>query len=279
MAQTQLTDQNVLEAGIAASLAAHPELLPEPSVYFQDFNFGKTMWDAAFGNVDGGSVSGVGEAVADIAIDNKMQLEEKRRKEDDPAKDADLIVQAGKDSREALARMQARSNELSREIADWESQFEEQFGDAWRETIANEILDPDQIPERRDGESMDAYRARLEAILVAEMIDANGNIKPEYADSPYARWAQAEYEKHEVDGWIDRRTDPRITPTEADRMDREVVENETFNTVQQSDTELVSQGTESDTLASGTDSHRDDVDDRVASTVAQASDFLTMTPS
>ena len=278
MAQTQLTDQSVLEAGIAASLAAHPGLLPEPSVYFQDFNFGKTMWDAAYGNVDGGSISGVGEGVADIAIEGKMKLEEKRRKEDDPAKDADLIVQAGKDSRKALARMQARSAELSREIADWENQFEEQLGDAWRETIANEILDPDQIPERRDGESMDAYRARLEAILVAEMIDANGNIKPEYADSPYARWAQAEYEKHEVDGWIDRRTDPRTSQTEAAQMDREVAKNGTFNLVQQTDIELVSRGTQSDTLASGTDNHRDDVDERVASTASQASDFLTMTP-
>jgi hypothetical protein len=259
-------------------MAANPHVLPGPSVYFQDFNFGRTMWDAAYGNVDGGSISGVGDGVADIAIDNVLEAERIKRDEDNPAKDASMIVEAGIKQRDAIAQMQARSAQLGREIAGWETQFEEQFGDAWRETIANEVLDPDEIPQRHDGESMQAYRDRLETALIAEMIGANGNIKPEYSDSPYARWTQAEFEKRETDRWIERRTDPGTTPSEAVRMDQEIVQNGTFNTVQQSDTELVSQGTESDILASGTDNQRDDVDEtEYTSASNESAGFMTQT--
>lgn len=100
-----ITQQSLVEAGIAASIAANPDMLPEPSVYFQDFNFGATMWDAAYGNVDGGSVSGVGEAVSDIAVENRIKLETEERKKDDPAGDASMIVELGKQQREEAARV------------------------------------------------------------------------------------------------------------------------------------------------------------------------------
>ncbi len=102
MAISQVTAINLRDAGIAAHLAASPTKLPSPSVYFQDFNFGATMWDAAYGNVDGGSVSGVGEAVADIAINNVLKLEEEQRKKDDPASDASMITELAERQREAM---------------------------------------------------------------------------------------------------------------------------------------------------------------------------------
>ncbi len=99
-----ITQQSLVEAGIAASMAANPNVLPEPSVYFQDFNFGATMWDAAYGNVDGGSVSGVGASVSDIAIEERIKLETEERKKDDPASDAGMIVELAKQQREEAVR-------------------------------------------------------------------------------------------------------------------------------------------------------------------------------
>jgi hypothetical protein len=103
MAQAELTQQSVIEAGIAASLASDPELLPEPSIWFQDFTFGGTMFDAAFGNAE--ALGGVGEAISDVAIDNRLELERKEREENDPAKDAGMIVELAASQREELAAM------------------------------------------------------------------------------------------------------------------------------------------------------------------------------
>jgi len=99
-----VTADSVRDAGIAAHLAVDPAVLPEPSIYFQDFNFGGTMWDAAYGNVDGGSVSGIGAAVSDIAIEERMALEAEERKKDDPASDASMIAELAARQREATAR-------------------------------------------------------------------------------------------------------------------------------------------------------------------------------
>lgn len=107
-----------------------------------------------------------------------------------------------------LSLLQQRSEELAIDIAKMEAGFEAKYGDAWRETIANEVLDPDEIPERRDGESMADYRERLEEVLIEKMINlATGEIRPQYANNPdtaeYAKWAKAEYDKGETDKLID----------------------------------------------------------------------------
>lgn len=103
MAQAELTQQSVIQAGIAASLASDPELLPEPSIWFQDFTFGGTMFDAAFGNAE--ALGGVGEAISDVAIDNRLEFERKEREENDPAKDAGMIVELAASQREEIAAM------------------------------------------------------------------------------------------------------------------------------------------------------------------------------
>lgn len=98
------------------------------------------------------------------------------------------------------------SEQLARHIAELESAFETKYGDAWREHIANKVMEPDEIPERREGESMQDYRERLEAVLIATMIDpATGKIKPEYANSDdpdvlhYAEWAQAQHRQRQIE--------------------------------------------------------------------------------
>ena len=91
---------------------------------------------------------------------------------------------------------------LDGQIGDREREFAAEFGEEWREVLALKILDEDAIPERREGESMAEYRERLEQALIDEMLDENGNIKPEYKDHPeygrYAEWAQWKYDRREA---------------------------------------------------------------------------------
>lgn len=97
------------------------------------------------------------------------------------------------------------SEYLAQQIAGFETSFETELGDAWREVIANRVLNPDDIPQRKQGESMQDYRERLETVLIATMIDENGNIRPGYAnnDDPdvrrYADWAHSKHRKNEID--------------------------------------------------------------------------------
>lgn len=117
------------------------------------------------------------------------------------------------------------SRELGERIENMARGFEADMGDAWREQIANRIMDPDEIPQRRDGESVTAYRERLEEALVDKMIDPRtGKIRPEYRDDPelrkYAEWALAVHQKREVDAYIARRSDPSLTDAQRKAEDR-----------------------------------------------------------
>ncbi|PHR21615.1 MAG: hypothetical protein COA41_00445 [Sphingopyxis sp.] len=105
MAVEPITADMVNDAGIAASIAANANAIPEPSVYFQDFTFGGTMFDSAFGNVE--NLSGVGLGVADRAVDEMIRLAAEERKKDDPASDASMIAELGAQQREEIAEMQS----------------------------------------------------------------------------------------------------------------------------------------------------------------------------
>ncbi|MEO1046383.1 MAG: hypothetical protein AAFX04_13150 [Pseudomonadota bacterium] len=125
------------------------------------------------------------------------------------------------------------SAQLDRQIAALEDAFEAEMGDAWREQIANKVMDPDDIPQRREDETMADYRERLETVLIATMIDENGQIRAEYADDPdtarYAEWAQAQYRKREVDAHLERRNDPALSDTERDALDRDFAASSTYD--------------------------------------------------
>lgn len=101
MASESITADMVREAGIAAQMALNPNAIPTPSIYAQDFTFGGTMFDAAFGNAE--ALSGVGSAVADVAAEERIKLEAKERKKDDPAGDASIIVELAEKQREYIA--------------------------------------------------------------------------------------------------------------------------------------------------------------------------------
>lgn len=121
---------------------------------------------------------------------------------------------------------------LDSKIAEAEIGFEERYGEDWREQIAQRLLDPDDIPQREDGESMEEYRQRLEDALISDMLDENGEIKPEYLDDPemkeWGLWAKAEYDKREAERDKEYVEDPTIDEAERSRRQHEVSESATF---------------------------------------------------
>ncbi len=97
---------------------------------------------------------------------------------------------------EILAQIKQNLIALNQQIEQQEAQLASMYGDDWREDLAHQILFPDNIV-REDGESLEAYRDRLEDELVAELLNEDGSVKAEYADradlQDYIQWAQSEY--------------------------------------------------------------------------------------
>lgn len=101
-----------------------------------------------------------------------------------------------------LNSLQDQIDALGREVDGMEDGFAARYGESWREDLANKILDEDIIPQRMEGESLEDYRERVEDALMAEMLDENGNIKPEYKDHPeygeFAEWAKKRHDLKEA---------------------------------------------------------------------------------
>ena len=153
--------------------------------------------------------TGAGASMATDRIATQKAKEKSRR----DAVDVQMLL--------ALQNAQERSRILGREIASLEQSFEERHGDAWREIFANEILGPDETPIRGENETLAAYRQRVEEALIDKMIDpSTGQIRPEYKNDPRhaetATWAMKEWEKRQVDRFIDVQTDP--TRSQAERQ-------------------------------------------------------------
>ena len=187
MAEGPITADMVRDAGIAASMAANPNALPEPSIWFQDFSFGQTMWDAAYGNVDGGNVSGVGEAVADVAINNVLEMEERKRKEDDPAKDAGMITELAERQRDEIIRIGRISATRAELIAFSDAMKTPEFQARFRQALRDQGVPDDQIDGRmdrateladlaikiNDGTATAADQARFEELEADETVAAD----------------------------------------------------------------------------------------------------------
>ena len=135
MALTELTQQSVSEAGIAASLAANVNIIPEPSVYFQDFTFGGTMFDSAFGNVE--NLSGVGLGVADRAVDEMIRLAAEDRKKDDPALDTQELLDMSERQRAELQKISVGGVQLS--LEEWDEIAEAMENPAFIDALDREL--------------------------------------------------------------------------------------------------------------------------------------------
>lgn len=166
---------------------------------------------------DRGSIAGVIDrgAQATQSIQNTMSAKAKKaRQSASNFLFLDLMDQA---SRYAA--------QLAADVARIEAGYEAQYGDAWVETIALEVLGPDEIPEREDGESITDYRERVRETLLDQMIDPNsGDVRPEYADSPHANWAERAWKHEKVDAQMDIATDESRPQAEREAAVQEVIE-------------------------------------------------------
>jgi len=136
------------------------------SVWFQDFTFGGTMFDSAFGNVEG--LSGVGLGVADRAVDEMIRLADEDRKKDDPALDTQELLDLTERQREERVRIGSTS--MSREEI----------------RLAMEVLNDPEKKERasqdyaaRNGVSIEAGRSEMNwyhGMMTLVEKEANGTI-------------------------------------------------------------------------------------------------------
>jgi len=217
----------------------------EESAREMDANYGRADEDMA---AKTGRIAD-GTAVARINAKELQENEEKERKE---RVDRALLLQAIEGAN-AFADQRAQDAERLEDI------FEARFGDAWREEIANRVMDPDEIPERMDGESIEAYRERLADALIDKMIDPEtGQIRPEYRDNPelreYAEWAKARFDERLARNAVEN----GLTQESLDDLERRAG----YNGVRQAAQELVGKGASpGSAVDQATDESRDQIAD------------------
>ncbi len=227
----------------------------EPGTDAQLFSHKASAIEGILSGSNGAGVSSGVAPVADAADMRGTDKERDRARKRDAHHNTNMMVAMLNDA-------QALSDRLGRDIAEMEEGFEAKYGDAWREVIANDVFGADEVPQRRDGESMADYRERLEDELVAKMIDPEtGEIRPEYADDPryaeYAKWAKAQFDKSNAEHFIDVRNDPDSTQEQVDAAAGKL----NFNQAQQSDQELLVDSDNSKAIDKNTDVGRDQTAD------------------
>lgn len=133
-----------------------------------------------------GSISGMQERCGAASKGNSGDNQKQETKD---KKFSDLL--------DTIQSIQNYMDRLAKSIEQLEDTFRQRDGDAWREKLALKILGEDDIPQRRSGESIEAYRERLGILLVDELLNADGSIKAKYKNHPelsdYAEWAQKQY--------------------------------------------------------------------------------------
>jgi len=111
---------------------------------------------------------------------------------------------------------------LRAEVEAMEQTFKEKYGDSWREEIALRIFGPDDMPQRRDGESMEEFEERLEKEIMKKMLNPDGSIKPEYMNDPemrsWAEWAQGLWNLDLAEKLAKELNDPETTQERKDEI-------------------------------------------------------------
>jgi len=151
---------------------------------FKRAMFGGLTEDQLLLGLASGSLNVAGRGGIENKVTADAKKEEKRKAEQ---------------TAQIIRTIQSIIDQLERNVAAYEQEFEHRHGDAWREKLALQILDENEIPERLEGESIEDYRERLEAYLINEMLHDDSTIKAKYKNHPefrdYAQWAQ---DKHRL---------------------------------------------------------------------------------
>lgn len=159
-----------------------------------------------------GTVTGMIERGSVASKSSSKQAEEERKtKERQTAR----FVEMAEQMRASIERMEADVKALK-------SLFEKRDGDAWREKLALKILDADAIPQQEAGESIQAYRKRLERHLIDEMLNPDGTIKNKYENDPiysdYAEWAQKQFHLNSAKAIVAELDDGNTSPQRKEKI-------------------------------------------------------------
>lgn len=157
------------------------------------------------------SVSGAMERGAVATNKTSKQAENRQAKERRTAQIIELVEQIRADIEQMKARIKAL-----------EESFQKRDGDAWREKLALNILDADDIPQQESGETIHDYRKRLEQHLINEMLNPDGTIKDKYKNDPkygdYAEWAQKQYHLNNAKAAVAELEDDNTSPQRREQI-------------------------------------------------------------
>lgn len=165
MAQAGVTDQSVLEASIAAHLAANSDLLPpevselsDQAALFASNNTNAFMFT---GSADADSENtNFGESLSTKAIEKVIKLEERRRKEDDPAGDAGMIAELAARQREEMIRIGRLSVTRAELIAFSDAMDDPEFKAAFRQHLIDSGVPEHEVDSRMETAERMADTAR-----------------------------------------------------------------------------------------------------------------------
>ncbi len=163
------------------------------------------------GQQEGGSISGVQERSATASQSNSSDNQNQETK-DKKLSEFLHTVQVIQDYIDRLAKT----------IDQMEDVFRQRDGDAWREKLALRILGEDDIPQQESGETIQAYRERLEKHLINEMLNPDGTIKDKYKNDPrhadYAEWAQKQYHLKNAKALVTELEDKNTPPQRQEQI-------------------------------------------------------------
>ncbi|WP_340149012.1 hypothetical protein [uncultured Sneathiella sp.] len=166
------------------------------------------------------SFGATGAALAATFDEARQSAEERDRKST-----AEMAFQA------LLDQLNGQIEWLQNKIDEANDYFSEHYGEDWRITFGERILAPETL-ERREGESIEHYYKRLDQAFMDEMIDDEGNIKPEYMDDPelyrLARMAQDGWQLRKAEQQKEYVNEAGISDDERERRSAEVSEDADF---------------------------------------------------
>ncbi len=173
------------------------------------------------GQQEGGSIDGVQERSATASKSNSSENQNQETKDRRTARFIELVEQ-----------VRANIEQMKASIKALEESFQKRDGEEWREKLALKILGEDDIPQRRSGESIEAYRERLEILLIDELLNADGSIKGAYKNHPelgdYAQWAQKQYHLKAARGYVRELENPHAAPERHEEILHELKQSSSF---------------------------------------------------
>lgn len=146
----------------------------------------------------GGSIEGVIDRYG-----NKRSGEDAKSKQDQTRKKKGMSDALWVD---ILAQLHDQRDWLDAQANEHREYFADKYGEEWRTILGRSVLDDEEFPDRRPGETLDEYNARIEDAIFTKIANPDGTLKEEYKDHPdadrLAIWAKQRVQSQQIDHHI-----------------------------------------------------------------------------